>query len=104
MTIKTPPEILGDWLAQQTKETAASAVAIDSDRFLIDGSTLSKYTLVDPAGLEWQLAIFRGDDLAFRLRFREASSKGPTLIVLTRGPETIEPIDVSFVADILAKK
>jgi hypothetical protein len=102
MAVKTPPEILGDWLAQQTKETRV-AIAIDSDRFLIDGNVLAKPTRVDPAGREWQLAVFRGDDLAFRLRFRDASSKGRTLIVLSRGPDTTKPIDVSFVADILAK-
>ena len=28
-------------------------------------------------------ATFRGDDLAFRLRFREATNKGRTVIVLT---------------------
>ena len=102
MAVKTPPEILGDWLAQQTKETRV-AIAIDSDRFLADANVLAKATLVDPAGREWQLAVFRGDDLAFRLRFRDASNKGPTLIVLSRGAETTEPIDVSFVADVLAK-
>jgi len=106
MSLKTPPEILGDWLARQAKETRV-AVAVDSDRFLTDANVLSRSTVVDPAGREWQLAVFRGDDLAFRLRFRDASSKGPTLIVLSRGVETtkriIEPINVSFVADILAK-
>ena len=78
----------------------------DSDRFRplpVDANVLAKATVVDPAGREWQLAVFRGDDLAFRLRFRDASNKGRTLIVLSRGAETTEPIDVSFVADILAK-
>src|SRR2546426_326838 len=99
MSVKTPSEILGDWLAQQTKETRV-AVAVDSDRFLTDDKVLAKLTMVDPAGREWQLAVFRGDDLAFRLRFRDASIKGRTLIVLSRGAETTKPIDVSFVADI----
>ena len=91
MSVKTPPEILGDWLAQQTKETRV-AVAVDSDRFLTDGNVLAKPTMIDPAGREWQLAVFRGDDLAFRLRFRDASNKGPTLIVLSRGAETTQRI------------
>src|SRR5688572_21280495 len=102
MPLKTPPEILRDWLEQQTNETRI-AIVVDSDRFLADAQVLVKPQLVDPAGREWQLAVFRGDDLAFRLRFREASTKGRTLIVLSRGAETPEAIDVSCLADILAK-
>jgi len=102
MQIKAPPEILRDWLGLQAK-AARVAVAVDSDRFLADAKVLDKSTLVDPAGREWQLTVFRGDDLAFRLQFRGASTKGRTLIVLSRGPETTEPIDVSYVADILAR-
>ena len=102
MAVKTPAEIFGGWLAQQAKDTRV-AVVVYSDRFLTDAKILAKPTMVDPAGRDWQLAVFRGDDLAFRLRFREASIKGRTVIVLSRGAETTEPIDVSCVADILAK-
>jgi hypothetical protein len=102
MAVKTPSELFGGWLAQQAKETRV-AVVVDSDRFLTDAKILAKLTVVDPVGRDWQLAVFRGDDLAFRLRFREASTKGRTVIVLSRGAETTEPIDVSYVADILAK-
>lgn len=102
MSLKTPPELLLDWLAQQAKATRV-AVVIDSDRFLADAKVLAKPAVVDPAGRDWHLAVFRGDDLAFRLRFRDASTKGRTLIVLSRGAETTEPIGVSCVADILAK-
>jgi len=102
MSLKTPPEIFGDWLAQQARETRV-ALVIDSDRFLADAKVLAKPTVVDPAGREWQLAVFRGDDLAFRLRFRDASTKGRAVIVLSRGADVTEPIDVSCVADILAK-
>lgn len=93
------------------------AVAIDSDRFLTDARLLGKPMVVDAAGREWQLVVFRGDDLSFRLRFRQAlagdshsSAISPqplafprVVIVLTRGPDSIEPIDVSHVADILAR-
>ena len=103
MSLKTPPEILRDWLARQTPETRV-AVVVDSDRFLADAEVLVKPRLVDSAGREWQFAVFRGDDLAFRFRFRDASTKGRTFIVLSRGAETVEPIDVSCVADILGEE
>ena len=102
MSLKTPTDIFRDWLASHDKE-ARVAVVIDSDRFLADEKVLSKPATVDPSGREWQLAVFRGDDLAFRLRFRDATAKGRTVIVLARGPESIAPIDVSCVADVLAK-
>ncbi len=102
MALRTPPEIFRDWLAGRDKE-ARVAVAVDSDRFLADAKVLDKPTLVDPDGREWQVVVFRGDDLAFRLRFRDATSKERTVIVLSRGPESVEPIDVSHVADVLAK-
>jgi hypothetical protein len=100
--VKTPPEIFGDWLAKQAKETRV-AVVIDSDRLLADAGVLNKLVTVDTAGREWQLVVFRGDDLAFRLRFRDASTKGRTAVVLSRGADVTDPIDVSFVSDILAK-
>lgn len=102
MLLKTPPEIFSEWLAGHDKE-ARVAIVIDSDRFLADAKTLDKPALVDPAGREWQLAIFRGDDLAFRLRFRDATSRGRTVIVLSRSADISDPIDVSFVADVIAK-
>jgi hypothetical protein len=102
MSLKTPTDIFRDWLASHDKE-ARVAVVIDSDRFLADEKVLSKPATVDPSGREWQLAVFRGDDLAFRLRFRDATAKGRTVIVLARGPEATAPIDVSCVADVLAK-
>src|SRR5215472_12387884 len=102
MHLKQPPEILGEWLAQQAKDSRV-AIAIDSDRFLLDTNILVRPVVIDATGREWQLAVFREDDLAFRLQFRRASSKGRTLIVLSRGAETTQPIDVSCVSDILAK-
>ena len=77
MTLKTPPEVFSDWLAAQDKATRV-AVAIDSDRFLADAKVLDKPALVDRGGRQWQLVVFRGDDVAFRLRFRQASTSGST--------------------------
>jgi hypothetical protein len=102
MSFKSPPEILSDWLAQQAQGTRV-AIAVDSDRFLLDANVLARPVVFDRDGRDWQLAVFRGDDLAFRLQFRKASTKGRTLVVLSRGAETAQPIDVSCVSDILAK-
>jgi len=41
MSLKTPPEILRDWLARQANETRV-AVVVDSDRFLADAELLVK--------------------------------------------------------------
>jgi hypothetical protein len=101
MPLKSPPEILSDWLAQQAKDTRV-AIAIDSDRFLADGQILAKPAFVASDGREWGLAVFRGDDLAFRLRFRDARTGDRTLIVLSRGPQSADQIDVSYLADIFA--
>src|SRR5688572_201587 len=102
MSLKAPLEVFHGWLAKQASETRVSVV-IDSDRFLVDARVFDKPAVIDPNGREWQLAVFRGDDLAFRLRFRDSVTKGRTIIVLSRGAETSEPIDVSYVADILAR-
>ena len=102
MPLKTPPELFNEWLSQRPQDTRV-AVAIDVDRFLADAQVLGRPSVVDPAGREWHLAVFRGDDLAFRLGARNAAAKGRTVIVLTRGAETEDPIDVSYVADILAR-
>src|ERR1017187_1321586 len=100
MPLSTPSELFHDWLAQRPAD-ARVAVAIDSDRFLGDAGILDKSTVVDPAGREWQLALFAGQDLEFRCRLREAAPLGRTVIVLSRGPYSTEPIDVSYIADIL---
>ncbi len=102
MPLHTPPEIFRDWLARRDTATRI-AVVIDSDRFLAEARVLDKPFVVDPDGREWPLAVFRGDDLAFRLRFRAATANGRTVIVLSRGPDAVDPIDVSSVADVLAR-
>lgn len=99
--LSTPSELFHDWLAQRPAD-ARVAVAIDSDRFLSDAGILDKPTVVDPAGRQWQMALFAGQDLEFRFRLREIIPLGRTVIVLSRGPYSTEPIDVSYIADILA--
>ena len=100
MPLSTPSELFHDWLAKRPADSRV-AVAIDSDRFLGNVGILDKPTIVNPTGREWQLTLFSGQDLEFRCRFREAVSLGRTVIVLSRGPYSTEPIDVSYVADIL---
>ena len=98
--MKSPTELFFDWLGKRPADTRV-AITIDSDRLLAKTPVLDK-PVIDTEGREWQLATFRGDDLAFRLRFREATKSGRTVIVLTRGAETQQRIDVSTVADLLA--
>jgi hypothetical protein len=99
--MKAPAEFFRDWLGKRPRD-ARVGVVIDSDRLLAEAGVLDR-PVVDADGREWQLAAFRGDDLAFRLCFREATNKGRTVIVLTRGAETEERIDVSTVADLLGR-
>ena len=108
----SPPELFYDWLTHRPGD-ARVAVAIDSDRFLADARVLDKPSVCDTAGREWQLAVYRGDDLAFRIRFRRTVSAGRTVIVLTRGALTPsptdaasavdKPIDISLVSDLVAR-
>src|SRR5207249_10746004 len=59
-------------------------------------------TVWDSAGREWHVVAYRGDEPAFRLRFRKVAAQGRRVIVLTRGEGTRGPIDVSTLADVLA--
>ena len=98
-----PVSFFIDWLAARPKD-ARVAVAVDPDRLVsASGLFLGRNAVNDKTGRQWQVAVFRGDDLAFRLRFRKATAAGPTVIVLTRGEGTDGKIDVSHVADILSK-
>lgn len=102
MPLSTPSELFYEWLEKRPGD-ARVAVVIDSDRFLADDKVLNKSAVTDTVGREWRLVVFRGDDLAFRLRFREAPAQGRVVIVLTRGADSGSAIDVSHVADILAR-
>jgi hypothetical protein len=97
-----PVNLFIDWLTSRPKD-ARVIVAIDADRLVCDSGLFGRNAVDDMNGRRWQIAVFRGDDLAFRLRFRKASSAGPTVIVLMRGQGTDGKIDVSLVADILSK-
>jgi hypothetical protein len=79
------------------------AIAIDADRLVCESGLLGRNTVVDKNGREWQVVVFRGDDLAFRLRFRKAAAHPATVVVLTRGEGTDEKIDVSCITDVLAR-
>lgn len=98
----TPATILLEFLKTRP-QAARVALVVDSDRLLCDAGLLGKKEIVDPGGRAWQLAVYRGDDLAFRLRFRKALAAPPVAIVLTRGEGTTAPIDVSTIADVLGR-
>jgi hypothetical protein len=100
--ISTPADVLTEWLVLRPTD-ARVAIAIDADRLLSDSGILGRDKIIDKNGREWQLVVFRGDDLAFRLRFRKASALSPILITLTRGVGTDGSIDVSHITDILAR-
>lgn len=102
MSTKTPGELFGDWL---TKRAAATrlAITVDSDRLLSESGVLGQPTIRDEGGREWEIAVFRGDDLAFRSRFRKAAACGPTVVVITRGEGVNDPLDVSRIGDLLSR-
>ncbi len=102
MPTSTPVEVFTDWLSSRPRD-ARVAIAIDADRLVCESGLLGRNTIVDKNGCEWQLVVFRGDDLAFRLRFRKASARPPMAVVLTRGEGSDGKINVSHLTDILAR-
>jgi hypothetical protein len=102
MLTSTPVDVFTDWLSTRPKE-ARMAIAIDADRLVCESGLLGRSTIVDKNGREWQVVVFRGDDLAFRLRFRKALAHPATVVVLTRGEGTDEKIDVACITDVLAR-
>jgi hypothetical protein len=101
MPAATPQDVFLQWLASRPKD-ARVVVAVDGNRLLNDAGVLGRSAIIDNSGRQWQLAVFRGDDLAFRLRFRKAAGQ-PSVIVVTRGEGAVERIEVSTIADILGK-
>jgi hypothetical protein len=83
--IHTPVDIFLGWLGGRSDHTRV-AVAIDGDRLLADAGILGKEIVADSHGRTWRLAVFRGDDLAFRLAFRKAKLEKNVLIVRDRHP------------------
>src|SRR5215467_7782174 len=102
MPPSTPVDVFTNWLSTRPSE-ARMAIAIDADRFVCESGLLGRNIIVDKKGREWQVVVFRGDDLAFRLRFRKAAPHPATVVVLTRGEGTDEKIDVSGITDVLAR-
>ena len=100
--VQTPMDFFLKWLGDRPLG-ARVAVALDSDRLIADAGLLGKPTLVDTTGRTWQVVVYCGDDLAFRLRFRKAASADHILVVLARGTHPLAKIDASYIADILAR-
>ena len=100
--VQTPTDFFLQWLSDRPLD-ARIAVAVDSDRLIAEAGLLGKPTLVDTSGRAWQVVVYRGDDLAFRLRFRKSVSADHILVVLGRGTHPSSRIDASYIADILAR-
>jgi len=97
----SPSDLFFEWLKDRPAATRV-AIAVDSDRLLTDSGLLGKEKLTDMTGREWRLVIYRGDDLAFRKNYRAARSEKHVLIVLTRGAETRNRIQITNISDIVA--
>jgi hypothetical protein len=55
---------------------------------LADAGLLGKERLTDGSGRTWRLVVFRGDDLGFRLSFRQARhGQVAALVLLVRHPD-----------------
>src|SRR5262249_11424896 len=102
MPTSTPVDVFTDWLSTRPRD-ARMAIAIDADRLICESGLLGRSAIMDKNGREWQVVVFRGDDLAFRLRFRRASAHPTTVVVLTRGEGTDGKIDVSCITEVLAR-
>jgi len=100
--VLTPTDLFLQWLSDRPLD-ARVAVAVDSDRLMADAGLLGKPTLVDTTGRAWEVVVYCGDDLAFRLRFRKTVSADHILVVLARGTHPSGKIDGSYIADILAR-
>jgi hypothetical protein len=97
----TPVDIFLKWLGDRPDQ-ARMAIAVDGDRLLADAGILGKETQTDSQGRAWQLVVFRGDDLAFRLAYRTARCEKRVLVVLARSTDAESKIDVSYLTDILS--
>src|SRR5689334_13611472 len=96
-----PAVVFQGWLGGHP-EAARVALAFDPDRHPCDAGLLAWSRVTDAAGREWQVVAHRGDELAFRLRFRTSPEHPPRVVVITRGEGSTGPIDVSTLADVLA--
>ncbi len=99
---QSPADILFEWLSERPT-AARMAIAVDGDRLLADAGLLGKERLTDSTGRDWRLVVFRGDDVSFRLSYRNASAEKNVLVVLARGTSAESRINVSHLTDILAR-
>src|SRR5205809_8054502 len=102
MPPSTPVDVFTDWLSTRPRE-ARMAIAIDADRLVCESGLLGRNTVVDKNGREWQVVVFRGDDLAFQLPFGKAAAYPATVVVLIRGDGTVDKIVVSCITDVLVR-
>lgn len=98
----TPHDVFERWLEQQP-DIARVVVACDTDRLLAEDRALDQPVVTDPAGRAWHLAVFRGDDLRFRLAFRKAAANGRVAVVVIGSPDPDRKLDVSTIGDVLAR-
>ncbi len=97
----SPSELFFDWLKDRPA-AARVAIAIDSDRLLTDAGIFGKEKLTDKTGREWRLVVFRGDDIGFRKSYRVVRDKKHVLLVLSRGADRLDRINLTFISDIVA--
>ena len=101
--LSSPRDMLLEWLDGQPSQSRCELI-IDPDR-LVDWH---EPRVVDRGGRIWQRVLYSGDDLAFRRAcrnaFTEAESTGnPVLLVITKGSDNPDAIDVSYTSDILGR-
>ena len=97
----TPVDVFLQWLGNRPRD-CRMAIAVDGDSLLMDAGVLGKPNIADTLGRSWYPVVFRGNDLAFRMRFRSARSQGPVVVVLAGSRTGSGQIDVSWISDILA--
>src|SRR4051794_11592382 len=98
----TPSDVFERWLEQQP-DSARVVVACDTDRLLSEDRALDQPVVTDPAGRAWHLAVFRGDDLRFRLSFRKAAAHSRVAVVIVGSQDPERKLDVSTIGDVLAR-
>ena len=67
----TPVGVFLQWLGNRPHD-CRMAIAVDGDSLLTDAGVLGKPNIADTLGRSWYPVVFRGNDLAFRMRFRSA--------------------------------
>ncbi|MCX6880251.1 MAG: PglZ domain-containing protein [Verrucomicrobia bacterium] len=99
--VPTPRESFEQWLAGKP-DSARVLLVLDSDRLLADSKGLGGSEIIDPLGRTWQLAVFRGDQIQFRIGFRMARAAGRVVVVLVGPSQPDGRVDVSLISDLLS--